>query len=346
MTTILHPLVAEGPSEHRIESITQHSGPRVRRVRLYSRPPYTFPLDLLVPLRPPPADLVFAFNNLVAAKALARRAGRPRPQVVYWAVDFVPDRFGPGTWMTKVYDHLDRHCCLRADLRVELSEAARQGRDDRHRLPESAAPVEIAPMGAWLRDLPVSTPASLLQPTAVYLGHLVPRQGVLTFIEAVGELRRRGIEVTGEIVGSGPQERELKARVRALGLDDMVVFHGFVEDRGQVERLLAKAAVGVAPYRQDPRSFTRFADPGKLKAYLAAGLPIVVTDVPPNASELAACAGAEVVDDTPSALAEGIFSALVSEHTWRARHEAALRYSSQFDWPLIFDRVLARLGNA
>lgn len=343
VTTILHPLLPEGPHQHRIETAGPDSPPSVRTIRLYSRPPYTYPLDLVIPPRPPKVDLVFAFNNLAATKALAWKGRRAVPRVVYWAVDFVPDRFGAGSWMTAVYDRLDRHCCLRADLRVELSEAAREARSQRHQLPSSAAPVEVAPMGAWLRDLPVSGVGSLARPSAVYMGHLVPRQGVMTFLEALAELARRGVDVRGDVIGGGPEESDLTRRARELGLTNNVVFHGFVEDRREVEALLAKAAVGVAPYRADPSSFTRFADPGKLKAYVAAGLPIVVTAVPPNAEELARLAGAEVVEDDPTDVADGIARALGSEKEWLARHQAALSYAAQFEWPIIFGRVLSRL---
>ena len=66
-------------------------------------------------------------------------------------------------------------------------------------------------------------------------------------------------------------------------------------DHRRVEELLAEASIAAAPSDPSETTFTRFADPGKLKSYLAAGLPIVLTDVPPNARELADEAGAELV---------------------------------------------------
>ena len=35
-----------------------------------------------------------------------------------------------------------------------------------------------------------------------------------------------------------------------------------------------RSSVALAPYAPDPDSFTRFADPSKLKSYAAAGLPM------------------------------------------------------------------------
>jgi hypothetical protein len=85
------------------------------------RPPFSYAADPFVPLWPPRVDAWFGFNPLACARGLvARRLGRAR-RVVLWSVDFVPDRFGPGTPATRIYDRLDRLCCTRADARVELS---------------------------------------------------------------------------------------------------------------------------------------------------------------------------------------------------------------------------------
>jgi glycosyltransferase involved in cell wall biosynthesis len=102
--------------------------------------------------------------------------------------------------------------------------------------------------------------------------------------------------------------------------------------------------VAVAPYDDSATSFTRHADPGKLKAYLAAGLPILLTDVPPNARELADQAGARITAFDDEAVAAAIEEALTTPAAWRERRERALRYAQRFDWPVLLDDLLSRLG--
>jgi glycosyltransferase involved in cell wall biosynthesis len=80
-----------------------------------------------------------------------------------------------------------------------------------------------------------------------------------------------------------------------------------------------------------------------LKAYLAAGLPVVLTDVPPNARELASEAGAEVVADDPAALSDAITRALASPEQWQARRESALAYARRFDWAALLGNLLDEL---
>jgi glycosyltransferase involved in cell wall biosynthesis len=323
--TIFHPLTAEQGRTHLVTTYARGERVRERPVRLPLRPPASFALDPFVPLLPQRVDVWFGFNPLACARGLVARADR----VVLWSVDFVPDRFGRDTLATRIYDRIDRLCCVRADARVELSEAARNARNARHGLGDASA--HIVPMGAWLDRVPTTTAESFRRGRVVFLGHLVERQGVETLLAALDGR-------PADVIGTGPLATELRAQA-----PDNVMFHGYVADHREVEGVLSEAAVAVAPYRQTAETFTRYADPGKLKAYLAAGLPIVLTDVPPNARELAVEAGAEVVADDAAAVRAAIERALASAEDWRARREAALAYARRFDWNVLLADLLAKL---
>jgi glycosyltransferase involved in cell wall biosynthesis len=341
--TIFHPLV-EGDTRHIVTTFERGAVRGTRQVALPVRLPFTYPLDLLVPLWPESSDGWFGFNSLACARGIAARAMNRAQRVVYWCVDFVPDRFGRG-FITRAYDGLDRFCCRRADARFELSEAARQGRERRHRFSEGElAPVRVVPMGAWLDRVPTTTPDAVARRTLVFMGHLRPGQGTGMLITALALLRQRGVDVRAEIVGGGPLEDELRRAANDEGLGDALVFHGFLTDHRDVERVLASASVAVAPYEPDPSSFTRFADPGKLKAYLAAGLPILLTDVPPNAAELAAHGGAEIVPYDARALARAAERLLEDPVEWQQRRERALSVARAYDWNAILDPAMASIG--
>jgi glycosyltransferase involved in cell wall biosynthesis len=337
VVTIFHPLTPEQGRSHRIATYAGGAQVSERRVRLPLRPPASFALDPFVPLLPRRVDAWFGFNPLACARGLvARKTGRAR-RVLLWSVDFVPDRFGRGTLPTRIYDRIDRLCCRRADARIELSEAAREARNRRHDLPPESAQVYVVPMGAWIDRVPTTPVDGLRQRRVVFLGHLVARQGVGTLLDALSTLD----EVVADVIGTGPLEMELRAHAKRAGLH--VTFHGYVADHREVEHLLSRSSVAVAPYAQTDETFSRYADPGKLKAYLAAGLPIVLTDVPPNARELVSEAGAEIVADDPAALAAGISRALASPAQWQARRESALAYARRFDWDMLLGDLLAEL---
>jgi glycosyltransferase involved in cell wall biosynthesis len=342
--TIFHPLTPEQGTRHVVTRYT--SGRRVgeRSTRLPLRPPLSFALDPFVPLLPPHVDTWFGFNPLACARGLLARATHRARSVVLWSVDFVPDRFGAGTVPTRLYDRLDRISCTRADARVELSESARDARNLRHGLTARAsAPTHVVPMGAWLDRVATTPPDGFRRRRAVFLGHLVPRQGVETFLAAIAVLRTRGEEIAADVIGTGPLAARLRRQAEDLAMEDIVTFHGFVADHRDVERLLAGASVAVAPYDPAGNTFTRYADPGKLKAYLAAGLPIVLTNVPPNAGELAREGGAKVVAYDADRFADAISGALASPEAWRERRAAALAFARQFDWEVLLADLLKKL---
>jgi len=88
-------------------------------------------------------------------------------------------------------------------------------------------------------------------------------------IEAARLLKDRGREITVLIAGAGQMEETLRAQVGALGLEDTVLFAGFVED---VPRLLSVLDLQVNA------SFGTEATSLALLEGMSMGLPAVVTD--------------------------------------------------------------------
>jgi glycosyltransferase involved in cell wall biosynthesis len=344
VTTVLHPLTREDGNRHEITTYEPGRDPRRCVWHLVSSPPYTYPLDLLVPPLLARADYCFAFNNLLCARALIERRANRVGAVAYWAVDFVPDRFGVERVLTRAYDALDAYCVRHADLRIELSRAARDGRNSRHGLVPEVTKCTIAPIGAWLDRVPTTSTENWKSRRVVFIGHLVERMGGETVVQALAILRERGSDVMADVAGRGPLEGQLRAMAERSGLSHAIRFHGFISDHRELERLLAQASLGLAPYDTRTGSLTQYADPSKLKSYLAAGLPILLTAVPPNADELAEEAGAQIVSDSPVSLADAIEATLADAATWERRRAAALRYARRFDWGAIMGRVLAEAG--
>ena len=235
VVTVFHPLTFEQGSRHEIATYSQGHLLRRGKRQLLLRPPASFLVDPFVPLLPPRVDVWFGFNPLACARGLvARGQGRTR-FVALWSVDFVPDRFGVGTTLTRVYDRLDRLAATRADARIELSGAAREGRDRRHGLGDTSRRTHVVPMGAWLDRLPTTPVDGFTRRRVVFLGHMVPRQGIDLLLDASVLLKRRNSEIVVEVIGGGPDEDRLRQRAAKLGLSGAVRFHGFVPDHREVE---------------------------------------------------------------------------------------------------------------
>src|SRR5262249_5758685 len=161
------------------------------------------------PLRIPRVDVWFGFNPSACARGLVARRIRRAGSVVLWSVDFVPDRFGAGSPLTKIYDRLDALCCRRADARVELTALAASARNERHGLGAKARSAHVVPMGAWLSRVPRVSKESRERRRVVLLAHLVRRQGADLLLDALALLRDAG--VGADVVGTGPLEEELRS---------------------------------------------------------------------------------------------------------------------------------------
>lgn len=337
---VKHPLEAKADAFHQIQVFEYGKLSKTRRWALPCRPPLTYIFDLMVPplISVPKADVWIGFGNLNTLRGLqAKLFGRVR-RVIYDCVDFSPARFGERSLLTSIYDLIDLFCCKKSDLIWPISEKSHLARMEKHAL-VSSVPVYTVPMGAWLGRVPVASGSNLSDPRIVFLGHLLEKQGLQAVIQSLRAVLKVIPRATLHIVGGGPYKETLEIMVREEGLSDVVVFHGFVKDHHAVEEILATGAVAVATYIPEMADFTAFADPGKLKAYLGAGLPIVLTNVSPNAAEIAEKAGSLLTEYDPDQIAKSITEVLSDHAKWESRHRSALAYIKEFDWNII-------LGNA
>lgn len=307
-----------------------HSGKRGVKGPFF--PPATFPLDLVLPkLDGVPVDRWIGFTNLQVARGEWHRRRHGVGKLVYVCVDFSGDRFGDSV-VTKAYDFMDRRACLAADEIWPISEVSHEARMRRLNITPKAR-VHVLPMGAWLERTPHVTSENYARKRLVYIGALIEKQGLRGTIEALALLSK---DYELEVYGRGAYEAALKECAEKAGVAERVHFRGFISDHKQLERVLADSTLALACYVPDIASFSKYADPAKLKAYLAAGLPIVLTDVSPNAKELAGTAGAELTEYAPEKIAAAITRCMVSEDAWWKRSRAAHMYMQAFDWNLLF----------
>jgi glycosyltransferase involved in cell wall biosynthesis len=103
----------------------------------------------------------------------------------------------------------------------------------------------------------------------VCVGRLIKRKGQDRLIAAMAELKAVGVDVRLELVGTGDEEAAYQRLVRKMGLQDRVVFAGYVP-RDQIARHYSGAHVFVLPSDNEGMSVST------LEA-MASGLPLVVS---------------------------------------------------------------------
>lgn len=172
-------------------------------------------------------------------------------------------------------------------------------------------------------------PRQTASPVIAYVGHLYPWKGVDVLLRALALLP----DAHGAIVGGHPAEGDL-ARLQALAADlqiqQRVSFSGLVP-RSEVGQHLERADVLVMPHTTT-RVSERYASPLKLFEYMAAGKPIVASDVPSVREVLRDGENACLVrPGDPQSLASGIAKLLqdrrLAERLARCAFEDALSYT-------------------
>ena len=240
VVTIFHPLTPEQGRRHRIVAYADGAPVSDRSVRLPLRPPASFALDPFVPLLPSRVDAWFGSTRL-RAHAIRRAPSAPAAGSCL-SVDFVPDRFGLGTF-TRVYDRLDRMCCRRADARIELrARDARNGGTTFHPSRPTCTSCRWAPD----RRVPTTPPTPWAAKRRV--PGISSRARASAFARRPLDAGRRH----GRGVGSVPFLVPSSSACEARRLH--VTFHGYVADHRKVEELLSRSSVGLPQRGRTKRS--------------------------------------------------------------------------------------------
>lgn len=114
-------------------------------------------------------------------------------------------------------------------------------------------------------------------PQIISVGRFVEKKGLSILIDACALLKQWGCDFQCQIVGTGELEKELKAQIEALGLEEQVCILG-ARPQNEVFELVQQAGVFAAPYVIG-KDGNRDGLPTVLLEAMALGTPCVGTDV-------------------------------------------------------------------
>lgn len=259
--------------------------------------------------------------------------------VILYTIDFVPNRFS-NYFLNKIYLFFDRQCLEHCDSIWNVSDEISRVRDRYIRVdPDKKVKQITVPLGVWKERIP-KVEISKRKRRIVFMGHILEKQGVSEVIKAMPKILEFNPNIRFLVVGDGEYLNNLKILSKKLELSNKVIFTGYVKDHKIIEKYLVNSLIAVATYKPDKNSFTYFADPGKIKNYLAAGLPIVLTDVPAISKILVEKECGLIVRCDHEDIAEKIISLLQNKKKLSDYSQNSLKYSEEFDWNNIFGKAL------
>lgn len=183
--------------------------------------------------------------------------------------------------------------------------------------------VGVIPNGIDTQEFSPGPDERFASSTILCVSRLVARKGVQHLIEAMPVIREACPAVHLSIVGQGDMEPALRQKVEELGLEDAVVFHGYVSHE-KLPSLYQRASLFVQPSYYEGMSNT------VLEA-MAAGLPIVATGEG-GREELFDGNAVTCPYADPVALAGSISELLAQPGKMRAMGERSREIALGFSW--------------
>lgn len=284
-------------------------------------------------------DIFIGVESLNAITGIFLRKLGVVKTVVYYNLDYGKIRF-KNLLLNYIFHALDKFSVIHADYTWNLARGIINARNIRHKPGQRVRQPLLVPIGI---DFSAIKPLSIEQierKTIVYMGILAHIQGVQLIVEALPGILQSMPDVRLIIIGSGPLEETLKRMVEENNLSGHVRFTGLINDE-EVNSILCKCALGIAPYFPDPYSTKRGSDPTKPKMYLACGLPVVITRVPPIAGEIEENNAGLAIDYSKEELVNAVLRLLSDEKLYLECRKNAFEMAKQFDWSSILNKAFS-----
>ena len=267
--------------------------------------------------------------------------------VIFYTIDWMPGRFANPV-LNGVYHWLDRFCVRHCDAAWNISPRIQDVRrsqglpDDRNIL---------VPVGVDLEKIDLPDKSGKEPSELVLLGALAPSKGVDLVIEAFPALKARFPQLKLHVIGKTPLDavedgvvyQPYEPRLAALGPD--VVLHG-AKPHDEVLAMLPHYDISLALYRPSDNNLSQWADPSRVKDYLACGLPVMITPVPEIHKDITARNAGKVIDYAVEPLVEAVGELLADRQLWLAMRQNALEYMAGYAWSAILDGVFAKTMRA
>lgn len=216
------------------------------------------------------------------------------------------------------------------DLIIAVSNYTRDNLQNRHFKAENMATIYNGidiPSYRQIRAEPYAAP------TICTVARLVRYKRIDLLISALPLVKKEIPDVMLKIIGSGPEEENLRDLVRKMDLQKHVEFMGFVEHHDDVKRILSASDV--------------FALPSTVEGFgivvieaLASGTPYVASDIPPIREITEGGKGGRLFrPNNVAELAEGLIELLGDKGRCRETLQGIEEHIRRYDWATLAGEV-------
>ncbi|QQS61164.1 MAG: glycosyltransferase [Candidatus Moraniibacteriota bacterium] len=261
-------------------------------------------------------------------------------KTIFWAIDFVPEsRFQEGI-KNKIYHRINIWGYKNSDEMWDLSPRMVEAREKFLGIKkDDYRKHKVIPYGMWTQEIRTYSFDECEKNTLVFMGHLLEKQGAQLVIMAISEIIKTIPDFRFKIIGDGKYKNELISLAKEKKVSKYCNFMGKIDDIRKLEDEVAKSAIAIAPYIKKLDTWTYYADPGKVKTYIACGVPLLFTDVSWNAREIQEKGCGYVISEDIQEITDKVVEFLKKDINQQCR-EKCHEYAKSFDYENIFNNLL------
>ena len=187
----------------------------------------------------------------------------------------------------------------------------------------------------WMVHPPAPKTLSKTGGAWIFIGLLNERKNVKSILEALARFHREGKPMKLHLIGTGPEEEDLKKRCRELDISNFVEFHGFIDDPEKIREMMAKSSLFIMPSHRETFGLV-------YGEALSQGLPVIYTrgqgfDGFFEEGEVGYPVNSRDVDS----IVEGVRNVL--QHYGKLTEKAAEK-AEVFSWDRVADRITSIYG--
>jgi len=281
-------------------------------------------------------EVYFGINPIYTAYGILLRFLGFSKTVVFWSTDYWLrySRSIVGNW---AFHALDRLCLRFCDFSWSASEAMLQARRIHAGGKHLVVPLPI--LASEIRLAPVD---QVERYTIVYAGPFGGGEFTL-ILAALSRLRARMPAVKLLVMSYEPAPKEAERAIDRLNLQQAITYLGFVSDEREFGAILQRCRVGLAPY--DPASFKQYADPGRIKTYIAKGVAVVTTGATELGKLLKLRRAGIVVNFRQDEVASAVERLITDDILWEeCRSNATSLLLERFETGNVYRRAFKQMG--
>ncbi len=333
----LHEVVT--PNETSIEDIAKKKVKKVIR-----RPNLSFPFaylwDFFLTLKigfsqKEPIDMFIGFNSMNTLPGIVlRRLGKVR-RVITYSHSIKEKRFANPV-LNILYQWIDRMAARGSDAVWGLSSVLATARKKQG---IASTKIVSAPDGVDTKLVRAGAYTSTQRFRLVFLGLINEINGIELAVQALPALVAWNPAVTLTIIGEGELLPHIQMIVREGKTEGHVEWYPILPIE-KVAAVLKKGGIGIATYKPLPDSTLKTTDPMKIKLYMAAGMPIISTDIYATAHEITDEKLGILIPYTKEAFVAAA-KKLIPESTYKETRLRGPKFVKKYNWDHIYTEAFA-----